>query len=76
LNLTKEKIKKKIENGEPYVIRQNNPIEGTTTFNDILYGEITVPNFELEDMILLKTDKMIPLVTRTLSPRQPQSHSY
>lgn len=58
LNLTKEKIKKKIENGEPYVIRQNNPIEGTTTFNDILYGEITVPNFELEDMILLKTDKM------------------
>lgn len=58
LNLTKEEIKKKIENREPYVIRQNNPIEGTTTFNDILYGEITVPNFELEDMILLKTDKM------------------
>ena len=58
LKLSKEEIKNKINNGEPYVIRQNNPIEGTTTFNDILYGEITVPNFELEDMILLKTDKM------------------
>lgn len=58
LNLSKEEIQKKLENNEPYVIRQNNPIEGTTTFNDILYGEITVPNFELEDMILLKTDKM------------------
>lgn len=58
LNLSKEEIQKKLENQEPYVIRQNNPVEGTTTFNDILYGEITVPNFELEDMILLKTDKM------------------
>ncbi len=58
LNLSKKEIQKKLENQEPYVIRQNNPVEGTTTFNDILYGEITVPNFELEDMILLKTDKM------------------
>lgn len=58
LYLTKEEIKKNLENNIPYVIRQNNPIEGTTTFKDILYGEITVPNFELEDMILLKTDKM------------------
>lgn len=58
LHLSKEEIKEKLANGEQYVIRQNNPTEGTTTFNDILYGEITVPNFELEDMILLKTDKM------------------
>lgn len=58
LNLTKEQIEEKIQNNEPYVIRQNNPLEGSTTFNDILYGEISVPNFELEDMILLKTDKM------------------
>lgn len=58
LHLSKEEIDEKIKNNEPYVIRQNNPLEGSTTFNDILYGEITVPNFELEDMILLKTDKM------------------
>ena len=58
LNLSKEQINEKLKNNEPYVIRQNNPTEGTTTFKDILYGEITVPNFELDDMILLKTDKM------------------
>lgn len=58
LHLTKEEIQENLSNNVPYVIRQNNPTEGTTTFKDILYGEITVPNFELEDMILLKTDKM------------------
>lgn len=58
LNLTKENIKSNLHNNIPYVIRQNNPIEGTTTFCDILYGDITVPNFELEDMVLLKSDKM------------------
>lgn len=58
LNLTPEEIKENLAKNIPYVIRQNNPIEGTTKFNDILYGEISVPNYELEDMILLKTDKM------------------
>lgn len=58
LKLSKEEIQKNLNNNIPYVIRQNNPIDGTTTFTDILYGEITVPNFELDDMILLKSDKM------------------
>lgn len=58
LKLSKEEIQKNLDNNIPYVIRQNNPMDGTTTFTDILYGEITVPNFELEDMILLKSDKM------------------
>jgi glutamyl-tRNA synthetase len=40
----------------PYVIRQNNPKEGTTTFVDDIYGEITVENAELDDMILIKSD--------------------
>ena len=40
----------------PYVIRQNNPQEGTTTFHDELYGDVTVENKELDDMILIKSD--------------------
>ena len=40
----------------PYVIRQNNPTEGTTTFQDEIYGDITVDNSELDDMILIKSD--------------------
>ena len=40
----------------PYVIRQNNPAEGTTSFNDVIFGEITVDNSELDDMILIKSD--------------------
>ena len=56
LNLTKEEVEKNLEAGIPYVIRQNNPQEGTTSFNDDIYGEITVNNIELDDMILIKSD--------------------
>ena len=42
--------------GVPYVIRHNNPTEGETSFDDIIYGKITAPNDELDDMILIKSD--------------------
>lgn len=56
LSLSKEEIEKNLAEGKPYVIRQNNPNEGTTTFHDELYGDITVDNEQLDDMILIKTD--------------------
>ena len=56
LSLSKEEIQKNLEEGKPYVIRQNIPNEGSTTFHDELYGDITVENSELDDMILIKTD--------------------
>jgi len=56
LHLSKEEIEQKLAEGVPYVIRQNNPTEGTTTFDDVIYGTITVDNSELEDMVLLKSD--------------------
>lgn len=56
LSLSKEEIEKNLADGLPYVIRQNNPTEGTTTFHDELYGDITVENAELDDMILIKSD--------------------
>jgi glutamyl-tRNA synthetase len=56
LHLSKEEIEEKLASGVPYVIRQNNPTEGTTSFNDIIFGEITVDNSELDDMILIKSD--------------------
>ena len=56
LSLSKEEIEKNLKEGKPFVIRQNNPTTGTTTFNDILYGDITVDNSELDDMILIKSD--------------------
>ena len=56
LSLTEEEIKKNLESGIPYVIRQNNPATGTTTFNDDIYGDITVDNSELDDMVLIKSD--------------------
>lgn len=54
--LSKEEIKENLDNKLPYVIRQNNPTEGNITFNDVIYGSITVDNSELEDMILIKSD--------------------
>lgn len=56
LGLSKEEVEKKLAAGVPYVIRQNNPTEGTTTFRDDIYGDITVDNAELDDMILIKSD--------------------
>ncbi|MDO4518853.1 MAG: glutamate--tRNA ligase [Eubacteriales bacterium] len=56
LNLDKEEAKRRVEAGEPYVIRFNMPTTGTTTFHDVIYGDITVNNEELEDLILIKSD--------------------
>ena len=56
LSLSEEEIKKNLESGIPYVIRQNNPTTGTTSFHDDIYGDITVDNSELDDMVLIKSD--------------------
>jgi len=56
LHLSKEEVEAKLAAGVPYVIRQNNPQTGTTTFHDDIYGDITVDNAELDDMILIKSD--------------------
>ncbi len=56
LGLSKEEVQEKLDSGIPYVIRQNNPTTGTTTFHDELYGDISVDNSELDDMILIKSD--------------------
>lgn len=56
LHLSKEEVEANLAAGKPFVIRQNNPAEGTTTFHDELYGDITVNNSELDDMILIKSD--------------------
>lgn len=56
LSLSQEEIEEKLAAGVPYVIRQNNPTEGVTTFQDEIYGDITVSNAELDDMILIKSD--------------------
>lgn len=55
-HLSKEEIEENLAKGIPYVIRQNNPTTGTTTFVDVIYGKISVDNSELEDMILIKSD--------------------
>lgn len=56
LSLSAEEVEEKLKAGLPYVIRQNNPREGKTTFHDEIYGDISVDNAELDDMILIKSD--------------------
>lgn len=56
LSLSKEEVEANLAAGKPFVIRQNIPQEGTTKFEDELYGTIEVPNAELDDMILIKSD--------------------
>lgn len=58
LSLSKEEVEERIKNGEPYVIRQNIPTIGSGTYEDAVYGQITVDYSELEDNILIKSDGM------------------
>ena len=55
-DLTLDEALRRVEAGEPFVIRQRIPHEGTTTFHDASFGDITVENKELEDQVLLKSD--------------------
>ena len=55
-DLPAEEVQRLLDAGTPYVIRQKMPTEGSTTFQDAVFGEITIENKELEDQILLKSD--------------------
>ena len=56
LRLTKEEVAAKLAVGEPYVIRQNVPEEGSGSYEDMVYGKVTVDFKDIEDGILLKSD--------------------
>ena len=58
LKLSKEEVERRIASGEPYVIRQNIPTEGMSSYEDLIYGTIEVDYKELEDNILIKSDGM------------------
>ena len=57
-HLTPEEVQEKLDAGVPYVIRQKMPTTGTTSFEDEVYGTVTVENETLDDQILIKTDGM------------------
>ena len=56
LSLSREEVEANLAAGKPFVVRQNNPSEGTTTFHDVSFGDITVENKTLDDQVLLKRD--------------------
>ncbi len=58
LHMSEEEQQRRMAAGEPYVIRQNVPTEGTTSFTDLIFGTITVNNSELDDNVLIKADGM------------------
>lgn len=58
LHLSKEEVEARLKAGEPYVIRQNIPLEGKSSYDDLVYGTITVDYSELEDNVLIKSDGM------------------
>lgn len=58
LHLPKEEVQRRIDAGEPHVIRQNVPLTGEASFDDVLYGHIAVNCADLDDMILIKADGM------------------
>ena len=55
-DLPEDEIQRLLDAGTPYVIRQKMPTEGSTTFTDAVFGDITVENTELQDQILIKQD--------------------
>jgi glutamyl-tRNA synthetase len=58
LGLSGEEVAQKLREETPYVIRQNVPLEGESSFTDLVYGHISVKNETLDDMVLIKADGM------------------
>ena len=56
LNIPKEEALRRMQSGEPYVIRQNIPLTGTASFDDALYGHVEAPCDTLDDNVLIKAD--------------------
>ncbi len=54
--LSPDQVQEKLDQSIPFVIRQRIPDEGTTTFHDHVFGDITVNNADLDDQVLLKSD--------------------
>ncbi len=55
-NLSPEEVSDKLQSGMPYVIRQKVPLDGTTTFDDLVFGSISRANSDLQDSVLIKSD--------------------
>ena len=55
-SMSAEEVQRRLDAGEPYVIRQKIPHEGETTFHDEIFGDITAPNADLDDQVLIKRD--------------------
>ena len=54
--LSTSEVEAKLVSGVPFIIRQKMPTEGSTTFEDSVFGSITVENNTLEDQVLIKSD--------------------
>ena len=54
--LSKEESERRAAAGEPFSVRLISPDEGETVVNDLLRGEIRIPNREVPDAVLLKSD--------------------
>ena len=55
-SLSEKDVQERISRGETYVIRQKIPADGSTTFSDMIFGDITVPNDSLDENVLIKSD--------------------
>ncbi len=55
-DLSREEVERNLAAGMPFVIRQKMPLEGVTSYTDLVFGEISVNNSELQDQILMKAD--------------------
>ena len=56
LHMSREEIQRRLDAGEPYVIRQNIPTTGKAGFDDVIYGHVEVDCDTLDDNILIKAD--------------------
>ena len=56
LNIPKEEALRRMQSGEPFVIRQNVPTTGVASFEDAIYGHVEAPCDTLDDNVLIKQD--------------------
>ncbi len=55
-NMSKEEAQKRIEAGEPYVIRLKMPVEGSYNFSDLIRGDVSIEASQIDDQVIIKSD--------------------
>src|SRR3954465_10713195 len=56
VSLGKDEVERRVAAGLPFTVRFRVPDDQSTTWNDLVHGDITFPNKDIDDFVILRSD--------------------